>query len=109
MSESENKKDNLKYGLTYIPLVSFFFYFAEENKSLEFKKHIKYAMVLFLWYLVISIVLRIMLLWIFTPLLFIAYLIISWILWYKAYNWEKVDVEILDNIWDTIQDKINKN
>jgi hypothetical protein len=45
---SENKKDNLKYALTYIPLVAFFFYFAEKNKSEEFSKHLKYAMVLFL-------------------------------------------------------------
>jgi hypothetical protein len=59
---SENKKDNLKYAITYIPLVAFFFYFAESNKSEEFSKHLKYAMVLFLVYFVVSIVLRIMLL-----------------------------------------------
>jgi hypothetical protein len=45
---SENKKDNFKYALTYIPLVAFFFYFAEKNKTEEFNKHLKYAMVLFL-------------------------------------------------------------
>jgi high-affinity Fe2+/Pb2+ permease len=66
-------------------------------------------MVLFFVYFVVSIVLRIMLLWWLTPLLFIAYLVISWILWYKAYNWEEVDVEILDEIWDKIKDKIDDN
>jgi len=104
---SENRKDNFKYALTYIPLVAFFFYFAEKDKSEEFKKHLKYAMVLFLWYTVISIVFRILLLWWLTPLLFIVYLFISWVLWYKAYNWEEVEVEILDEIWDKIQEKID--
>ncbi len=105
---SEIKKDNLKYALAYIPLVAFFFYFVEEKKSDEFKKHLKYAMVLFLAYIVISIVLRLILLWWLVWLLLFAYLIVSAILWYKAYNWENIDVEILDEIWDKIQEKIDK-
>ncbi len=105
---SEIKKDNLKYALAYIPLVAFFFYFAEEKKSEEFKKHLKYAMVLFLAYIVISIILRLILLWWLVWLLLFAYLIVSAILWYKAYNWENIDVEILDEIWDKIQEKIDK-
>jgi hypothetical protein len=64
-------------------------------------------MVLFLVYFVVSIVLRIMLLWWLIPLLFVVYLVISGILGYKAYNWEDVDVEILDEIWDKIQEKID--
>jgi hypothetical protein len=59
---SDIKKDNFKYAITYIPLAAFFFYFAESNKSEEFNKHIKYSMVLFFVYFVVSIVLRIMLL-----------------------------------------------
>ena len=106
---SENKRQNLKYALVYIPLAAFFFYFIEENKSEEFKKHIKYAMVLFLGYIVLSIVLRIMWLYWLIPLLFVAYLVVSWILWYKAYSWENVEVEILDEIWDKLQEKIEWN
>jgi len=104
---SEINKDNFKYAITYIPLVAFFFYFAESNRSEEFNKHIKYWMVLFLWYAVLSIVFRILLLWWLTPLLFVAYLWVSGVLAYKAYNWEKVEVEILDEIWDKIQEKID--
>ncbi len=106
---SENKKQNLKYALAYIPLVAFLFYFTEDNKTEEFKKHLKYAMVLFLAYVVLSIVLRIMWLYWLIPLLFVAYLVVSWILWYKAYSWEEVEVEILDEIWDKLQEKIEWN
>ena len=40
--QENNKKDNFKNALCYIPLVAFFFYFAESNKKEEFSKHIKY-------------------------------------------------------------------
>ena len=108
MSEN-SKKDNLKYALTYIPLVAFFFYFVEENKTEEFKKHIKYAIVLFLWYVIISIILWVLFLWWLKPILLIVYLVFSIVLWYKAYNWEEVEVDILDDIWDKLQEKIEWN
>lgn len=44
---SDIKKDNFKYGLSYIPLVAFFFFFTEKETSTEFKKHINYGMILF--------------------------------------------------------------
>jgi len=102
------KKDNLKYAIAYIPLVAFFLYFTEKNISKEYSKHLRYGMILFWMYVLISMVLKVLWMWWIVPMAFTVYLVVSWILAFKAFNWDSVDVEILDNIWDTINDKINK-
>ena len=99
------KKENLKYAMCYIPLVAIFLYFTEKNISDEYKKHIKYWITLFVIYVVISLVLSTIWMWWLKWLLVLAYIIISLILWYKSYNWEKVDVDILDNISETFDNK----
>ncbi len=105
---SDIKKDNLKYSLSYIPLVAFFFLFVEKDISKDFKKHINYWMILFWVYVVLSIVLNALMLSIFIPILFVAYLWASIVLGYKVYNWDDVQVEILDNIEIKIKDNFDK-
>ncbi len=105
---SENKKENIKYAISYIPLVAIFLYFTEKNISEEYYKHIKYWITLFIVYAVLNTMLNVLWLWWFGWLVMIAYFIISIILWLKAYNWEKVDVEILDNISDKFDETTGK-
>ena len=106
MEEFNQKKENLKNALCYIPFVAFFFYFVENDKSEDFAKHIKYWMLLFWLYFVWSIIVNFLHLFWLNSLLFLAYLVISWILWYKVYNGEKVEVEVLDDLWEKIQEKV---
>ncbi len=105
---SEINKDNLKYALSYVPLVSFVFLFIEKDISKEFRKHINYAMILFLIYVVLSFILKVLFLYLLLPLLFIIYIWASIYFGFKAYNWEKIEVEVLDNIQDKISDSISK-
>ncbi len=105
--EENNKKENLKYAIAYIPLVAFFLYFTEKNISDEYKKHLKYAMLLFGIYVVISTVLRLMWMWWLVPMVFVVYLLASWFLAFKAYSWEKVEIDALDNLWNSIEEKLN--
>lgn len=105
---SEINKDNLKYGLSYIPLVAFVFLFMEKDISKEFRKHINYWMILFLIYIVWSLILNVLFLYIFLPLFFIIYIWVSIYLWWKAYNWDNVQVDILDNIEEKISYNIGK-
>ena len=109
MSET-SKKDNFKNTLCYVPLVAFFLLFSEENKSQDLKKHINYWMFLF-WILVILIIL-ISIFLSFIPvvasflkvILLLTYFVASWFFGYKAYNWEKVSVEVLETIEDRVKD-----
>jgi TM2 domain-containing membrane protein YozV len=37
--------------------------------------------------------------------LFIIYLWISWVLWYKAYNWEEINISFIDDFDNKKTDK----
>lgn len=85
-----------KNAICYIPLVAFFLHFSEAKKTPELKKHIKYAVIIFIAYAILNVVIW----WVFWPLLFLVYLWISWFLWYKAYLWKKVDIDFIDKNFD---------
>jgi len=78
-----------KNALCYIPLVAIFIHFTEEKKTKELEKHIKYWIILFIWYAILNVV--------FWMLSLIVYLWISWFLWYKAYSWEDVKISFIDD------------
>ena len=101
----ENKTVNQKNknALCYIPLVAFFIHFTETKKTPELKKHIRYWIILFIAYSLLSFVLW----WLLGWLLFIIYLWISWFLWYKAYNWEDINISIIDNFLNDTNKKDN--
>ena len=102
MSE-HNKTVNTrtKNALCYIPLAAFFIHFTETKKTPELRKHIKYWIILFIGYSLLSFLLSWLVWWI----LFIIYIWLSWVLWYRAYNWEDVDISFID---DFDNNKTNK-
>lgn len=100
MDTNETSKNiNLKHALCYIPLVAIIFFFTENNKSTELMKHIKYWIVLFIWYIILQSFLG----WI----MFLIYVWIIAFLWYKAYNWEAVELEHIDNLEKKIKENLH--
>lgn len=100
---STKQNENIKYALAYIPLVSIFLFFTEKKASKEYKKNIDYSLILLWLYTVLNIILW----WLIWALIFIAYIWISAFLWYKSYNWKQIDIELLNNILDKINNKLN--
>lgn len=98
MTDNKDSSVNIrnKNAMCYIPVVAIFLHFSEAKKTPELKKHIKYAIIIFIAYAVLDVVIW----WMFWPLLFIIYLWISWFLWYKAYLWEKIEISFIDEHFD---------
>ncbi|MCD5385360.1 hypothetical protein LRZ95_01690 [Candidatus Gracilibacteria bacterium] len=105
---SENNKENFKNAICYIPLVAFFLYFTEKKTTEEFKKHIKYGMMLFIIYVITTTVLSVLWMGWLNGLVVLAYIGISIFLGFKAYNGEKVDVKILNDISDKFKETTGK-
>lgn len=96
------KNENLKNALCYAPFVWIVFFFIENNKSEEFKKHIKYWTILFALYLVLNI----LFVWFLGGLLFVLYFWgIAFIMW-KVYNGEEVNLSYIDKLESTIKSKM---
>jgi uncharacterized membrane protein len=68
-------------------------FFIEENKTPDLDRNIKYWMIFFAVYFVLSIIISFFL----TGLLFLIYMWLSIFFWYKAYIGEDVKVEFIDN------------
>jgi len=96
---SDNKETaniRIKNALCYIPLAAIFIHFTETKKTKELEKHIKYWIIMFVWYAILNVVLW-MFLW---GILFLVYLWFSWFFWFKAYNWEDFNISFIDNYYD---------
>lgn len=108
MSEENNKSknDNFKNAICYIPFVAFWLFFAESNRSEELNKHIKYGAFLFIAFIFIRFIIVWILMIPFWALLFWIYAWISWFLWYKAYNWEDIDIEYIDNFEEKVKNNM---
>ncbi|PIE84963.1 hypothetical protein CSA08_04555 [Candidatus Gracilibacteria bacterium] len=106
MSKKEGPKtDNLKNALCYVPFVGILFFFIEDNKSPEFKKHIKYGTILLFVFLILNILLG----WIglLRGLLTVLYFGgISFIMW-KIYSGEEVDLSYIDKAEEGIKKKMD--
>lgn len=97
--ETKKEKWNgqqIKNVLCYIPVVAFVLYFTEDKKSLSFNRHIRYWMILFGVFIVLTIFMRS----IFLSLLVLIYIWVSAFLAYKAYIWEDVYFKFIDNIFE---------
>ena len=96
------KNELLKHGISYIPLVAIVLYFVEKDKSPELMKHIKYGIILFVAYILLSVLL--------TPLLsgIIAFIYICAVvfLFYKAYTGEAVELDFIDKIEGEVKEKL---
>ncbi len=106
MSKKEwPKTDNLKNALCYVPFVWILFFFIEDNKSPEFKKHIKYWTILLFVFLILNILLW--WIWLLRGLLTVLYFWwISFIMW-KIYSWEEVDLSYIDKAEEGIKKKMD--
>ena len=94
MSENKSGSDNLKHALCYAPFVAIILFFTESKKSDELMKHMKYWFSIFVIYIVLNIFLS----WAIWSILFLLYVWITAFLWYKAYSWEKVEIEYIDKL-----------
>jgi hypothetical protein len=65
-------------------------------------KHIKYGTALFWVYIIALVVLWWMHI---SGILFLLYAWTAWILWYKAYNWEDVQIDYVDKVESKIREK----
>ncbi len=101
MSDNNTVNTRTKNALCYIPLAAIFIHFTETEKTDDLKKHIKYWITIFIAYSILSVFLS----WIFWGLLFVLYIGLSWFLWFKAYNWEDVEISFIDNL---LSDKSKK-
>lgn len=97
--------DNLKNALCYIPLAALVLFFIEENKTDELRKHIKYGTILLAWYVILQAVLG----WLLSGILFLVYMAISGFLFYKAYQWEDVNLEHIDKLEKKVQDEFGSS
>lgn len=104
MEDKSSNNQNLKNALCYVPLVSIVFFFVEKDKSKEFMKHIKYGSYLFFAY----IILQILLWWVLWGVIFLLYLWIFIYLWYKAYNWQAIQIEYLDKFEGKFKDSLSE-
>ena len=102
--KQQTEQQQVKNAMAYIPVVPFVLYFTEEVKSPQFLKHIKYWMILFWIFIVLTIFFRSAFLWI----LFLAYIWVSSYLAYKAYIWEDVSFKFVDDFLEKQESKINK-
>ena len=92
----------LKNAISYVPLVGIVLYFVEKDKSAELMKHIKYGTVLFVAYIVLSVLLTSAL----TGIIALVYLAAIAFLGYKAYTGEAVELDFIDKLEDEVKSKI---
>lgn len=104
MNNSENHNERVKNALCYIPIVAFVLFFIEENKTPDLDRNIKYGMIFFWVYFILTLIIS----WLFTGLLFLVYIWISIYFGYKAYNGEDIKVEFIDNLLEKNTNKSNK-
>jgi uncharacterized membrane protein len=100
--ENSNQNQSTKNALCYIPFLAFVFLFTEQNKSDEFRKNMKYWIVIFIIYIVLQ---TIFWNW-FGGILALLYILISIFLGYKAYNGEKIEIEQIDEFETKIKENM---
>lgn len=100
--ENWNQNQNTKNALCFVPLLAFVFLFTEKTKSDEFRKNMKYGIFIFVTYIVLQTVFWA---W-FGGILALLYILISLFLGYKAYNWEKIEIEQIDEFETKIKENM---
>ena len=106
-NDNLSNSDKLKNSLCYVPLVWIVLFFTEEHKWKILMKHIKYWTFLFL----VFVLVQFLFVWVFRlPFGAILFLIYAWItgfLWWKAYNWEDINLEYVDDFEKKIKENMN--
>lgn len=106
MSDSENiaAKGNLKRALCYIFVVPLIFSVIEKNNK-ELEMDIRYGSMIFVWWIILSLIGWILNVWM---LVFLFYVTGSWFLAFKAYNNEKIQLDVLDQAYEAMVGKMKK-
>lgn len=102
----KSDSDNLKNALCYIPFVALVLMFVETNKTDGLQKHIKYWAFLLGGYIVWQVILSVI--WL-GHIIFLFYMILSGFLFYKAYQWEDVNLEHIDKLEKKVQDEFGSS
>ncbi len=98
----KSNSENFKNAMCYVPFGAIVMFFAENKKSDTLKKNIKYWIIL-LW---IYMILNFLLSWLMPGILFVLYIWISAILWWKAYNGKKVELDYIDEMEKKVKEKL---
>ncbi len=108
MSTQETEKktsnsENFKNALCYVPLGAIVMFFGENKKTDTLRKNIKYGLILFWIYAILNIFL-----WWLIPrwILFLVYAWISIFFGMKAYSWESVEIDYIDDLEQKVKDKM---
>lgn len=101
-NSKESKSENFKNAMCYVPFGAIIMFFAENKKSDTLKKNIKYWIILLWVYMILNFLLS----WLIAGILFVLYIWISAILWWKAYNGEKVELDYIDEMEKKVRDKL---
>ncbi len=88
------KSERFKHMLCYVPLGSVILFVIEKTKTPELLQHIKYGVVLLVLYALCMVLLW----WMFGWLIFLVYAWVSWFLWWKAYMWKDVKIDVIDDL-----------
>ena len=106
MSEMDNNPNKLgiKRALCYVPIVAIIFSVIEKDNPV-IQKDVKYWIMLFAVYFIVSLLGW--LLWLRFEL-FLLYIIGSWFLAFKAYNKEDITIGFLDDIYESINGRKKK-
>lgn len=105
---STNQK--FKNALCYIPWVAIVLLFAEDGKTKEFMKHIKYWIaLLWLFVLIRFVLVTVLHLYSGWTMLAFFYILLSAYLWYKAYVGQDINLESIDKMEDKIKDNFDVN
>lgn len=102
--ESGPNKASMRRAMCYIPLVAIVFSVVEKD-NVSLKLDIRYGIMLFLFWILASIIWKLLGLW---TILFLLYLWGSWYLAFKAYNNEEIKIWFLDQAFEAITWKIKK-
>ncbi len=101
MDKEKNSSQDVKNALAFIPLLAFIFYFIDEDKTERFTRNLKYAMIFFWAYIILSIFFRFFM----YGIVVLAYFWISIYFWYMAYLWKDIKVWFLDKMLESFNSK----
>lgn len=99
--------EKFKNALCYVPFWWIVLFFTENKKTNLLIKNIKYSTFLLIAYIVIHFLITWVLMLKVWWILFLIYAGITWFLWWKAYNWEDINIEYINEFEKKIKDNLN--
>ncbi len=101
MDKEKNLSQNMKNMIAFIPVFGIIFYFIDNDKTEQFTKNARYAIILLIAYMFYMFFLS-WIFWTLTGIIVLAYFTFSIYLWYMAYLWKDVKINPFDKIIDSV-------